>query len=223
VNDLESIIRGSAEHEPGEEWVPDWEDVLSRASGQPRPRPTFLSRRATAIGGLVAATLVLTLPGIGIGGRLKDLISGSRLPGIELRASVARPDGRPIGTVSLRTSRLFVAVSPRTGQVRPHPFVPRRSGLIPRGSGPLQPVPLAWTLDLKGAATVTSARIERVPGRKGQRLIAQLCAPCRDDDHGTIRLGRSALSALFDRATVAAVETSQGPARGAIRLATVVR
>ena len=95
---------------------------------------------------------------IGIGGRLKDLIAGSRGPGIELRATLARPDGRVVGSVSLRTSRLFVAVSPRTGKVLPHPFIPRSSGRVPRGIKPLPPVRITWTLELKSGARV-SARI----------------------------------------------------------------
>jgi len=202
VNDLATTIRGSAESDLGDGWVPDWTDVLGRAGHAPRPSHALLSRRAAAIGGLVAAALVLTLPGIGIGGRLQDLVAGSSPPGFVLRASLTGPGGRSIGSISLRSSRLFVAVSPQTGRIR-RPFTPRDR--LPQ---------FRWTLGLTSGATATSARFERA----GHRFVVRLCSPCRDGAHGVVHLGRGGLTALFDRRLVAVVETNKGQARGVLGL-----
>src|SRR5207253_11087890 len=131
VSDLATTIRSSVEPD---EWRADWDDVLRRAGRSPS-RP----RRAAAIGLLVAVVLVLTLPGIGVGGRLKELIAGEHPPGLELRAVLTLANGDRIGTVSVRTTRLFVAASRRTGEVKPNPFTPA-------GHGPLQPIRMKWTI-----------------------------------------------------------------------------
>jgi hypothetical protein len=205
VTELASTIKASLEHD---EWTPDWGDVLSRA----RTRPSRF-RRGAAVGTVSAVALVLTLPGIGIGGRLKDLIAGSRGPGIHLRAGLSLPGGRSVGTLTLRTSRIFVTVpSPkgRDGRVEPRPF------FIPRGHrSALPPVQIRWSLDLSSGVSVRSAWIE---GRQGN-VIARLCAPCSDGAHGTIDVRARALSAIFGRAT-AVTDTSQGHARGTVRLET---
>jgi hypothetical protein len=206
VNDLASTIRSSADSELAAGWAPDWDDVLARAGVSPRPRRAVLSRRTAAVGGLIAAVLLLTLPGIGIGGRLQDLVAGSSPPGFELRASLAGPGGRSIGSVTLHTSRLFVAVSPQTGRIL-RPVVPRR---------PLQPLQLRWTIDLTGGAMATSARIERAG--PSTHVFARLCAPCRDGAHGVIHLDRAGLTALFGRRAVAVVETNEGQVRGVLGL-----
>jgi len=195
VSDFELTLKGSAAHD---EWVADWDDVLRRAGSSPSR-----SRRVAAIGVLVAVALVLTLPGIGVGGRLKDLIAGSKVPGLQLRADLVRQGGRSIGSLSLSTSRLLVAIAPRTGRVRS--FVP--------GHGPLRPAQIRWTLHLDGGTTAASARIVGV---------ARLCSPCSDGRNGTIRARRGALAALFGKPTVV-VETSQGAARGTLRLQTPMR
>ena len=202
MNDLTTTIKGSADSDLGDLWVPDWEDVLGRAGCAPRPRRTLLSRRAAVIGGLVAATLVLTLPGIGIGGRLKDLVTGSSPPGFELRASLSGPGGRSIGSISLLSSRLFVAVSPQTGRIR-------------RSFIPLDQPQFRWTLHLTSGTTATSARLERA-GNHG--VLARLCSPCRDGAHGVVHIGRTGLTALFGRHLVAVVETNAGQARGVLGL-----
>jgi hypothetical protein len=213
VNRLASTIRGSAELDAGE-WMPDWDDVLQRADVfADRRRPARLrapgalfSKRVIAIVGFAALALVLTAPGLGVGGRLKDLISGSQRPGLGLRAGLVGSDGRQIGSLSLRTSRLFVQVSPRTGRVKSVPF-------LPRGRSPLPQPQLRWTLQLDGGTTAASARIE---GRSG-KVVARLCSPCSDGEHGTIRARRGTLAAIFAKPVVV-VQTGRGPARGILRL-----
>lgn len=207
MNDLVSTIRSSAATElGGDGWAPDWADVLGRACVRPRPRRALLSRRAAVVGGLAAAALVLTLPGIGLGGRLKDLVAGSSRPGFELRAILYRPSGGSVGYVSLRTSRLFVEIARGSGRVV-RPFVPRR---------PVEPLRVDWRLNPNRGVSVTSARIVRAGNAK--QLIAQLCAPCGDGAHGVIRLRRRGLSAIFGRGALVVAQTSSGVARGTIRL-----
>jgi hypothetical protein len=196
VSQLETVIRGSAGPDA---WVADWDEVLRRA-GHSR----FRTRRAVAVGAVAAAAVVLLLPGIGIGGGLNALLSGSR-PGIELRASLTLPGGQDVGTLSLRASRIFVGV-------------PRKPFFVPRGHKPvLAPVPARWSLDLTGLNTVRSAVVQD----RGGKLIARLCAPCDDGAHGTIKVRpRTLLDALR---AYAVVETSAGIARGMLRLPIPVR
>jgi hypothetical protein len=193
VSQLETMIRDSAR--PGD-WVADWDDVLSRAGRSGAGR----SRRFAAVAAVAVAALVLTLPAIGVGGDLKDLIAGSNRPGLELRAALTLPGGASAGTLTLRTSRIFVAVAPRTGRLKPRPFRP--------AGAPLEPQRFRWTLDLAGSGTADSARIAGV---------ARLCAPCSDGAHGTFTAGRKRLYEVFGRAAVV-VRTSAGTARGTLRL-----
>jgi hypothetical protein len=181
------------------DWVADWDDVLHRA-GPSR----FPSRRAAAVAAVAAVAVVLVLPGIGIGGGLNAWISGSR-PGLHLRAVLALPSGKGVGTLSLGASRIFVAVT------RKPPF------FIPRGHKPvLPPVPVRWSLDLQGV----SARSAVIENGKGH-VIARLCSPCSDGAHGTVMIRPRAVLDAF-RGT-AVVKTSRGTARGMLRLPTPVR
>src|SRR5262245_16501125 len=198
MSQLETMIRGSAA--PGD-WVADWDDVLRRSG-----RSRFRSRRAAGIAAVVAAALLLTLPGIGLGGRLAALVTGSRGPGIQLRAAPRLPDGRTIGTVWVHSSRIFV--TRQKGHLKPRAF------FVPRGhASVLPPVPLRWSVDLAGGATARSAVIETRQGR----VIARLCAPCSDGAHGTVEIRPRAVLAVFGRAR-AVVETADGTARGTLRL-----
>ena len=202
---LASTIRGTA-HDG--DWAPDWEDVLRRADVRTHSRPI----RAAAIGAVAAVALVLTLPGIGVGGRLKDLIAGSGGPGIELHAQPTTAGGHSVGIVSLHTSRVFVGVSPKTGGVVGHPWF-----VVPRGGhrSVLPPVPVRWSLDLEPGVVARSALIEDGPGS----VIARLCAPCSDGAHGTVEIRARDLAAAFGRAK-AVVETRDGTARATLRLVT---
>ncbi len=193
------MIRGSA---AADEWVADWEEVLRRAG-----RSRFRTRRAAAIGAVAAVAAVaavLLMPGIGIGGGLNALISGSPGSGFELSAKLSHV-GRLIGTVSVRTSRLFVAVDPETGRIRS--FVPRSRHGLPQPK-------FRWSIDLTGAASVSSVSIVR----RG-RVVERLCAPCRDGAGGTfLHVGRLGLFAEdLGKGTVVA-QTSLGTARGTLRL-----
>lgn len=200
---LASTIRGTAETR---DWSADWEDVLRRAHVRTHSR----SIQAAAIGAVAAVALVLTLPGIGVGGRLKDLIAGSGGPGIELRAQPTTAGGHSVGTVSLHTSRVFVGVSPKTGRVVGHPWF-----VVPRGGhrSVVPPFPVRWSLDLEPGVVARSTRIEDQHGS----VLARLCAPCRDGAHGIVKIRARALAAAFGRAR-AVVETSDGTARATLRL-----
>jgi hypothetical protein len=193
MSQLETMIRDAATPDA---WTADWDDVLRRA-GRSGPER---SRRTAAVAAVAAAALVLTLPAIGVGGDLKDLIAGSSGPGLELRAALTLPGGASAGALTLRTSRIFVAVAPRTGRLKPRPFRP--------AGAPLEPQRFRWTLGLAGSGTADSARISGV---------AKLCAPCSDGAHGKLTVGRKRLSEVFGRAAVV-VRTSAGTARGTLRL-----
>ena len=196
MSELETMIKGSAE---AGEWTVDWDDVLRR-SGHKRYR----SRRAAAIAVVAAMGVVLALPGIGIGGGLNAWISDSR-PGLDVRATLTLPGGKAVGTLSLRASRIFVAMSGK-------PF------FVPRGHKPvLPPVPLRWSLELAGGKTAGSAVVQDRDGK----VIARLCTPCSDGAHGTIKLHPRAVLSAFR--AYAVVETSAGTARGMLRLPTPVR
>jgi hypothetical protein len=187
VSQLETMIRQSA----GDgEWVADWHDVLRRA-GHSR----FRSKRVAAVAAVAAAVVVLLLPGIGIGGGLNRLISGSSGPGLQLRAPLSA-NGRVIGAVSFRTSRVFVAVAPKSGRV----------GMV------LPQAELRWSFQLAHGITVSSLRIVR----HGE-IAVRLCSPCTDGATGIVRANRRTFGALFGRGTVVA-DTSRGPARGTVRL-----
>jgi hypothetical protein len=196
VSEFERLIKHSGD---AGGWVADWDDVLRR-SGQSRLR----SHRAAAAAAVAAVAIVLLLPGIGIGGGLNAWISGSR-PGFQLRAALTLPSGRDVGTVSLHTSRLFVGM-PRRGKPNTF-FVPRRH------TPTLPPVPLRWSLDLAGGTGAESAVVENRQGH----VIARLCAPCRDEAHGTVKIRPRALLQVFGRA-VAVVETTSGTARGTLKM-----
>jgi hypothetical protein len=92
VTEVATMIRSCADTS---EWNPDWDDVLRRA-GQSR----VLSRRIAAIAVVAAAGAVLLLPGIGVGGRLKDLIAGTSRPGIALHTDLVLRNGSRAGTLS---------------------------------------------------------------------------------------------------------------------------
>jgi len=195
MSQLETMIRDAATPDA---FTADWDDVLRRAGHT----SSFRSRRMVAIGALAAVVVVLLLPGIGVGGGLNALLSGSR-PGLDLRAPLSLSDGRTIGTISVRSNRIFVAKGHRA-----RPF------FVGRGHKPvLPPLPIRWSLDLEGATTARSAKILN---SKGQ-VLARLCAPCRDGAHGTAKAPARAVAGIFGRA-VAVVETGDGTARGTLRL-----
>jgi len=198
VSELETMIRDSAE---AGERTADWDDVLRR-SGHSR----FRTRRAAAVATVAAVGVVLALPGIGIGGGLSAWISDSR-PGLQLHAALVLPNGREVGTLSVRASRLFVAP-----KGRPKEF------FVPRGHGPVRPpVPLRWSLDLTNGASARSAALETGKGR----VVVRLCGPCSDGAHGTIKVNPRELLSLVRGNAV--VETSAGTARGMLRLPPPVR
>jgi hypothetical protein len=173
----------------------DWDDVLSRTD-EPVPR-TRAHRRPLLVAALIACALVLAVPGLGVGDRLVALVTGGKRPGLALGAALVRADGTKIGSVTLRTGRLFVTPS---GQSRPlaHPG--------PRNE-------LRWTLTLSTPAT-SAVIASRTSGKR----IAALCAPCASGTtSGRVRLPRGGFSALFGRAAVVA-HTAQGDARGRVRL-----
>lgn len=195
MSEFETMIRGSA---AADDWVADWDDVLRR-SGHSR----FRTRRAAAVGAVVAAVAVLMLPGVGIGGGLNSWISGSR-PGLQLRAELTLSGGQNVGTLSVSASRIFVGV-------------PRKAFFVPRGHKPvLSPVPLRWSLALANG-TANSAVIQDREGK----LIARLCAPCDNGAHGIVKLHPGTLLRAFRGDAV--VKTSAGSARGMLRLPTPVR
>lgn len=175
------------------EWAADWDDVLRRA-GHARYR----SRRAAVVAAVAAVAVVLMLPGIGIGGGLNALFSDSH-PGLELQAALIGQDG-PVAVVTLRMSRIFVAVRPGTGAVYFH-----------RGKSPVPPQTARWSIQVVHGTSVTSARI--VDSRN--RLLARLCSTCRNGAHGTVQIKRRTLAAIFGRARVVA-ETNHGAVHGTL-------
>jgi hypothetical protein len=203
VTELETMIKHSV---AADEWVADWDEVFRRA-GRPRVR----TRQAATIVAVAAAALALLLPGVGIGSGLTSLLWGSRGPGFELRAELTLANGRSVGTASLHTSRIFLAIPARKGHSEPKPF------FVPRGHRPaLPPVRFRWSFDL--AAGARSAVLESRQGK----VIARLCAPCAPDAHGTMRVRARTLATVFGRPVVV-VETASGTARGTLRLTTPPR
>jgi hypothetical protein len=136
------------------------------------------------------------MPGIGIGGGLNALISGSSRPGLELRAQLDQ-GGHAVGALSIRTSRVLVDVVPQTGRVR---------------SVPVARPEFRWMLDVSAGVEVRSLRIVR-----SGRVALRLCGPCAGATTGVFRAGPSAFGAIFGRGTVVAA-TSGGTARGTLRL-----
>jgi hypothetical protein len=195
MSDIETAVR-----ELIAEWdvaprAADWDEVLRRAD-EPVVR-TRARRRPMFVAALVACALVLAVPGLGVGDRLVALVTGGKRPGLALGAALVRGDGTRVGSVTLRTGRLFVTPN---GQSRP--FMQRG----PRNQ-------LRWTLTLSTRAT--SAVIE---SRTSGKRIASLCAPCAvGTASGRVRLPRGGFNALFGRADVVA-HTTQGDARGRVRL-----
>lgn len=183
---------------------PDWQDVLRRAG---RRRRGTLGRRAALAATAATLALLATIPAFGVSSRLRSLVEASDAPGLELRAVLRAADGSRVGTFSVRTSRLFVAV-PRGGR-RARPF--SRPGALTPG------VPARWRLDLEPGATGASARLERTTPA-GTTRVADLCARCASSTEGSLRLRRPAVAALFGRRLVVVVTTSQGAVRAALRL-----
>ena len=131
--------------------------------------------------GVALLAVVLAIPGFGLGGRLKTLITGSNRPGLNFETTLTRPDGTSVGSFSMHTSRIFITLGPRSDVV-PHPFAHRGEAL-------LEGVPLTWRLDLTRSARATAARLERRTGR--HRLIARLCRPCSRQAKGVLSLRRA--------------------------------
>jgi hypothetical protein len=211
MNDLDPRVRESLDG-----WrlspAPDWEDVLRRA----RERRRLAPGPRTAL--LLGVALLLAAPALGVGGRLSDLLGRSDRPGLRLGAALSTPGGAQVGSLSLRTSRLFVSVGRgRAATVPhpiPHPFAPRGSVLGLR-------VPLTWTLQLGSAAQGGEARLERT-ARDGRRhVVARLCTSCPERTSGRLRLGRASLGALFSGRVAVVVTSGTTTARGVVRLQAV--
>jgi hypothetical protein len=172
---------------------PDWEDVLRR-TGAHAPRGRHARPALAGVAAVLA--LVLALPGLGVQKRLTSLLAGdSKRPGLSLGTTLVRTDGTRAGTFTVQSSRLFVHVG---GGGRPFTNVG---------------FPVRWTLALS-----TQASSARVVARETGKTLVRLCAPCpQGTTNGRSRLPRGAFSLLFGRADVV-VSTSQGAARGRIRL-----
>jgi hypothetical protein len=173
------------------DWVADWDDVLRRAG-----RSRYHAWGAAAAAAALAVSIALLMPGIGIGGGLTALISGSSRPGLELRADLAQ-GGRAIGSLSIHTSRVIVGVVPQTGRVK---------------SVPVAQPEFRWLLEVSPGVKVSSLRIVR-----SGRVALRLCGPCGGATTGIFRGSPTAFGAIFGRGTVVAV-TDHGSARGTLRL-----
>jgi hypothetical protein len=204
MNELDAAVRTALDEWRLDGAGPAWADVLARAGRDPRrlrPGRLILASAVVALG------LLLSIPAFGVGGRLTDLITGSKRPGIGFHTSLRTQSGKTVGTFSLRTSRLFVVAAPR-GRRRAAPF--GRPGHPPIATA-------RWSLTLDQPAT--EARVERVlRGSKRHVLVARLCASCSGTTQGRIRLGRGALDALFTGRMVVSVRTPNGTAHGVLRI-----
>jgi len=185
----------------------DWDDVLERA-GLGGPAGKRVRWSALAVGVVLLVTL-LSVPQFGIGARVKTLLTGSGKPGLQLETDVVRADGIRVGSFSVRTSRLFVTASRGRRKLEPHPF-------SPAGERLLGGAPITWKLDLVERAN-QAVLIERRGGRRPV-VVARLCKPCSAREAGTVRLRRSAFSALFSRRLVVTVTTPRGTGRGVLAL-----
>jgi len=204
MNELDAAVRTVLDEWRVDDTEPAWPDVLARAGGGPRRlRPG----RAILVTGVLALGLLVSIPAFGVGGRLTELITGARRPGIGFHTILRTASGDAVGTLSLRTSLLFVVAGPRGH---------RRAAPLGRPGHP--PIPAAsWSLALEQRAT--EARLERVlRGSKQHVLVARLCAPCSDTTQGRIRLRRSALGALFSGCMIVTVRASAGSAHGILRI-----
>jgi hypothetical protein len=208
VNELDARVRESLDG-----WrlapAPDWDDVLRRARERRRIAPG--PRTALVLG----VALLLAVPALGLGGRLSGLLGSSDRPGLRLGAAITTSDGARIGSLSLRTSRLFVSVGPRSRTV-PHPFAPRGSVFRLR-------VPLTWTLQLASGAQGRAARLERASGDGRRHVVARLCTSCPERTSGHLRLGRADLGALFGGRIAVVVTAAGKTARGVVRFQAVRR
>jgi hypothetical protein len=176
------------------DWVADWDDVLRRAG-----RPRYRSRRAAAGAAAVTVAVILLMPGIGIGGGLDALIAGSNRHGLEFRTRLWT-GGQAIGSVSIRTVRAVVSVSPHSGGTKPY---------VPQG---VARAVFQWSLQVSDGVAVRSLQILR-----HGRVAVRLCAPCSDGSNGTFLADRVAFGAVFGGNTVLAA-TNRGPARGRLKL-----
>ena len=204
MNELDTPVRAALDEWSLDGAEPAWTDVLARA-GRPRrlrPGPSILVAAALALG------LLASIPAFGVGGRLTELVTGGRRPGIGFHATLKTASGTTAGTFSLRTSRLFVVVGPR-GRRRAAPL--GRPGRLPIATS-------TWSLALE--QPVAEARLERIlRGSKRHVLVTRLCAPCSGTLQGRIRLRRGALGALFSGRMIVTVLSSRGAARGVLRIA----
>ena len=200
MSDFESTLRAALAADPVVKAHPDWEDVLRRARLHRRRRALDTRRVALAAGLAVVATL-LSLPALGIGQRLKDLVAGTGGPGLTFGADLRVPDGSSAGTFTLRTSRLFVTTGKRK-RAFPYMFVRRK----------LHGIELRWRLELRGSDQATSVRIVQ-----GRHVVAAVCSPCSGRTTGKVRLSRGAIDLLLRGRTSASVSTSRGHAVGQIR------
>ena len=208
MSDLESALRAAVAW-PEADMQPDWDDVLRRAGVHHRAR-SIRARRAGLAAGAAIAAIVLTVPAFGVGQRLKDLVVGTKRPGLVLGATLRRADGSRAGTFSLRTSRLFVEIGRRG---RPEPRV-----LSPPRLRPLNRIVVTWRLDLPGSEQATRVRIVGTGGAAGSRQVAVACDPCSGRTSGRLRLTRSAFSSLLRGRSSVSVSTRQGRLGGPIRL-----
>jgi hypothetical protein len=207
MTEFESDLRAAAVW-PAAGLQPEWEDVLRRA-GLHRSRALGIGARQAAVAaGVGIVAVVLTVPALGIGERLKDLVTGKTRPGLRLAATLHRPDGSDAGTLSVRTSRLFVTVG-RHGRSVAHPFSARGQG-VPKG------IEATWRLDLAGSDQARSVRIVRTGAVAGRRLVAVVCDPCSERTTGRLRLTRAGFSSLLRGRTSASVSTARGRVTGRI-------
>jgi hypothetical protein len=206
VNDLDARLRDSIA-----DWnvatAPDWEDVLRRA----RERRRLGAAPTAAL--LLALALLLAVPALGVGGHLSGLLGRADRPGLRLGAAISTPDGARVGSLSMRTSRLFVPIPRGRRTVAhpvPHPFRPRGSVF------PLT-FPVIWALELAPAAQGGDARLVRtgVDGRR--RAISRLCTACPGRTGGRVRLARADLDALFGGRLSIVVTSGGTTARGVVR------
>lgn len=214
MSDFESALRAAVGAWPSAA-EPDWDDVLRRAGiSGPRTRAIGALRVAALAAGFGIVAVLLTVPAFGIGERLKDLVAGSKRPGLTLRATLLGPDGARVGSFSIRTSRIFVTVR-RHGRAVPRVSPPRLR--IPDG------IPVTWRLELEGSDQATSVRIVRTRAGTGKRLVAVVCDPCSGRTSGRLRLTRSAFDSLVRGRSSVLVSTRTGRASGQIRFESLRR